>query len=50
VGALELLADSGSTDGVAPLLSTAELEVARGRAQLLDYQATHCRGGVAVAD
>ena len=50
VGALELLADSGSTDGVGPLLSTAELEVARGRAQLLDYQATHCRRGVAVGD
>ncbi len=43
VCAIELLADSGTVDGTAPLLDAAEHEVARGRAQLLDYQATHSR-------
>ncbi len=50
VGALELLADSGTVDGAAPLLDVAEHEVARGRAQLLDYQATHGRPPGRAAD
>lgn len=42
VAGLELLADSGSTEGASDLMPPAELDVLHARVRLLDYLTAHC--------